>query len=464
VGTQSFGDVAMSERQLTFTPHGHMLTNAGVWSADSRWIVYDTRESLDGSVFDGSRIERVELATGRVEVLYESTGAASCGVVTASPLDDRVVFIHGPEMPTADWQYAAWHRRGVVVRTERPGMAETLDARNLVPPFTTGALRGGSHVHLFSPDAKLVSFTYEDAVLAAAAVADPQFPGERNRRAIGVMICGEPVTVPQTHPRNHDGSGFSVLLTQLHDQPTPGSDQISRACEEAWVGAAGYCRTDGSRQRYALAFQGEVVTASGEAINEVFLVDLPEQLGLLRQPGASPLAGTSTTRPAPPSGVVQRRLTDTTGRRFPGITGPRHWLRSSPDGGQIAFLARDDDGVVQIFTVCPTARPASNATAALQQITRGESGIASGFSWSPCGRWIAYVADGSVFRVEVATGRAVRLTTRQPETTGPRPEACVHSPDGCWVAYMRALPLDKAAEEQPQLVNQIFVASTAGAD
>jgi hypothetical protein len=457
----------MPERQLTFAPHGHMLTNAAVWSADSRWIVYDTRESLDGSVFDGSRIERVELATGRVEVLYESTGAASCGVVTASPVDERVVFIHGPENPTADWRYAAWHRRGVIVRADRPGVSETLDARDIVPPFTAGALRGGTHVHQFSPDAKLVSFTYEDAVLASAAHhagADGATSAEQNRRGIGVTICNDPVTVSRRHPRNHDGSGFSVLLTRLYDQPAPGSDQISRACEEAWVGTAGYCRVDGTRQRYALAFQGEVVTASGESINEVFLIDLPDQLGLLRQSGAGPLTGTSTTRPVPPRGVIQRRLTDTSGWRFPGIAGPRHWLRSSPDGNQIAFLARDDDGVVQIFTVCPTARPANDADAMLQQITRSEFGVASSFSWSPCGSWIAYVADGSVFRVEVATGRAVRLTTRQPETTGPRPEACVHSPDGRWVAFMRALPLGKSVEKQPQLVNQIFIVSTAVAD
>ena len=456
----------MPERQLTFAPHGHMLTNAAVWSADSRWIVYDTRESIDGSVFDGSRIERVEVATGRVEVLYESTAAASCGVVTASPVDDRVVFIHGPESPTDDWRYAAWHRRGVVVHSNRPGVAETLDARDLVPPFTAGALRGGTHVHQFSPDAKLISFTYEDAVLLAStnhAGADGATSAEQNRRGVGVTICNDPVTVSRRHPRNHDGSGFSVLLTQLHDQPTPGSDQISRACEEAWVGTAGYCRIDGSRQRYALAFQGEVVAPSGESINEVFLIDLPEQLDLLRQPGASPLAGTSTTRPSPPGSVAQRRLTNTAGRQFPGISGPRHWLRSSPDGNQIAFLARDDDGVVQIFTVCPTAQPASDATATLQQITKGESDVASSFSWSPCGRWIAYVADGSVFRAEVATGRAVRLTTRQPETPWPRPEACVHSPDGCWVAFMRALPLGTSVEEQ-QRVNQIFIVSTAVAD
>ena len=285
-------------RQITTASHGHVLTNAAVWSADSRWIVYDTRSSVDGSVFDGTRIERIEVGTGRVETLYESTSGACCGVATASPVDSRVVFIHGPEQPTADWSYAAWHRRGVVVDAARPGIAATLDARTLVPPFTPGALRGGSHVHLFSSDGKLVHFTYEDALLAAAEQAGTA--AEKNLRGVGVSVCDEAVTVPRTHPRNHSGTAFSVLVTTLTDTPRPGSDQISRACEEAWVGTAGYRRADGTQQRYALACQGTVVTADGRTIAEAFLIDLPNDPRRLVQPASVALAGTPTTRPAPP--------------------------------------------------------------------------------------------------------------------------------------------------------------------
>jgi|GEM_PF-303523 len=77
---------------MTAWPHIGNLTNAAVWSVDSRWIVYDTRSGADGSVFDGTRIERVEVATGRVEPLFESRDRACCGVVTASPTDDRILF------------------------------------------------------------------------------------------------------------------------------------------------------------------------------------------------------------------------------------------------------------------------------------------------------------------------------------------------------------------------------------
>ena len=33
--------------------------------------------------------------------------------------------------------------------TGRPGVARNLDARDIVAPFTPGALRGGSHVHIY---------------------------------------------------------------------------------------------------------------------------------------------------------------------------------------------------------------------------------------------------------------------------------------------------------------------------
>ena len=448
----------MHERQVTCAAHGHMLTNSGVWSPDSRWIVYDTRSSPDGSVFDGSRIERVEVDSGRIELLYESRNGSCCGVVTASPMDGRVVFILGPEHPTADWQYGPAHRQGVIVRASQPGVIESLDARDVVPPFTVGALRGGSHVHVYSPDGRLVSFTYEDALLDASPEtgARQAAPREKNLRCIGVSVCGHPVQVPPTHPRNHDGTAFTVLVTRLTDEPTPGSDEICKAFEEAWVGTHGYLRPDGTRQRYALAFQGHVVVhdAAGgglRTVSEVFICDLPENPAALTEAGDRPLAGTPACRPAPPRTVSQRRLTFTSGRSHPGIDGPRHWLRSSPDGSRIACLMRDDVGAVQLFTVSPNGgRPA--------QVTHDGWSVASSFSWSPDGRRIAYVADGSVFVVDVADGASTRLTDRT-IAAPPRPEACVFSPDGRRIAFMRSVAGrgDERGDAAAALHNQIFI-------
>ena len=80
-----------AERQLTSTSHGHILTNSNIWSPDGQWIVYDTRSDEAGAVFDGARLERVNVETAEVQVLYESRNGAHCGVATCSPVEDRVV-------------------------------------------------------------------------------------------------------------------------------------------------------------------------------------------------------------------------------------------------------------------------------------------------------------------------------------------------------------------------------------
>jgi hypothetical protein len=432
----------MAEGQLTFKPGGHILTNVGVWTPDSQWIVYDVRSDPEGAVFDGTRIEKVHVATREIVVLYESRNGAGCGVATCSPVEDKVVFILGPEHPTADWQYAPNHRQGVVVDASAPGGATLLDARDITPPFTPGALRGGSHVHVFSGDGRWVSFTYQDHVLAK--FAEESAARHIDLRNVGVSVPVQPVLVSKDHVRNHDGSCFSVLVTKTTAHPEPGSDEISKAFEDAWVGSNGYRRSDGGWQKRALAFQGHVLTRDGRTVAEAFIVDIPEDV---TRAGDGPLEGTETLRPFPPAGTVQRRLTYTTNRKHPGLQGPRHWLRSSPDGTRIAILMKDDAGVVQLYTVSPLG-------GSPVQITRGEMGVASAFSWSPDGKRLAHIMDNSVFVTEVETGKSVRLTQRSSDSLAPRPEACVFSPDGRAIAYVRTV-----ATPAGESHNQIFIVS-----
>lgn len=433
---------AWREKQITFSPHGHIVMNVGVWSPDGRWIAYDVRSDPAGAKFDGTRIEQVNVETGQIRVLYRSQRGACCGVVSCSPVDGRVAFIHGPENPTRDWQYAVYHRRGVIVDAGQPRVAINLDARDLTPPFTPGALRGGTHVHTFSGDGSWISFTYEDHVLARLG-ADAS-DHDLNQRNVGVSVPVRRVRVAKDHPRNHDGEFFSVLVTRTVARPTPGSDEISRAFSDAWVGTGGYVRRDGTRQPRAIAFQGHVVTQSGQTISEAFLVDLPEDVTVPSAEGS--LVGTATRRPLPPEGTIQRRLTYTADRKYPGLQGPRHWLRSSPDGSRIALLMRDDSGVVQVWTVSPNGgRP--------MQITRNRWDVASAFSWSPDGRRIAYAMDNSIFATDVSSGRSSRLTRRSPDARAPRPEACVFSPDGKRIAYVRPVPGEHG------VFNQIFITS-----
>jgi hypothetical protein len=427
----------LQQKQVTTAPHGHVLTNAAVWSPDGKRLVYDVRSDAAGDRFDGTRIETVDVETGEVKILYESHNGAHCGVATYHPAENKVAFILGPEHPTADWQYGPAHRGGVVVDESAPQVARPLDARDLTPPFTPGALRGGSHVHVFSPDGRMVSFTYEDHILQAHI--EESRGQEINLRNVGVSVTGRPVIVPKDHARNRDGDCFSVLVTRTTAHPRPGSDEIKRAFEEGWVGANGYLRPDGTRQKKALAFQGHVVASNGNTHSEVFIVDLPDDLTV---PGDRLLEGTAAQRPWPPAGTVQRRLTFTRDRQYPGLQGPRHWLRSSPNGSAIAFLMRDDAGVVQLWTVSPNGRPP-------HQVSRNQLPIASAFTWSPDGRRIAHVMDGSVCATDVASGDTLRLTQRCDPS--PRPEACVFSPYGDRIAYCRQVPIGAGT------FNQIFV-------
>ncbi|QDT15018.1 DUF3748 domain-containing protein [Alienimonas californiensis] len=391
----------VTPRQVTTAATGHVLANRDCWSADSRWLLYDLR--TDETVFDGRRIERVEVDSGRVETLYEAPATAACGVPTGR--GERVVFLRSPAEPTPDWAYAPWHRFGMTARRgERPTV---LDARDLAPPLTPGALRGGTHLHTVSPDGRRVASTYEDHLLATGTGLP------ENRRVVAVTWPERRVAVSADHPRDQDG-GFTVVATAVTDEPTPGSDEIARAYSDAWL-------PDSRR----IAFFGEVRGAGGEAFSEVFVVDLPDEP--TAAPGR-PLEGTPTTRPNPPAGARQTRLTFIGAEPNPGVAAsPRHWPVSSP-AGEIAFLRRDADDRLRFCLVDRRGGP-------IRWLTNGRIEPTSAFTWSPDGARLAFVGDGSVCTVDVASGRVDRLTP--PAEPGPTHHACVFSPDGTQIAYMQ---------------------------
>lgn len=59
--------------------------------------------------------------------------------------------------------------------------------------------------------------------------------------------------------------------------------------------------------------------------------------------------------------------------------------------------------------------------------------------------------DNTVCVTDMNTGETKRLTMRTTDDTAPKSEACVFSPDGHHIAYMRRLPSGAEA------FNQIFV-------
>lgn len=412
-------------RQVTAGGRGHVIANSNVWSPDGRWVVYDVRSGDD---FDGDRIEQVDVVSGSVELLYESKKGGGCGIVTFNPAWPEVAFVVGPERPALDWHYGFTRRHGVTVETARPGAAIPIEAANYAPPFVPGALRGGSHLHSFSDDGGRIAFTYEDDVLAGPGKT---VAGGMRRRDIAIgMRMGRLLRVNGNHPRNRPGNFFCAVVTRTVAHPRPGSDEIVRALEEGWIGREGYLRADGSRQRWAIAFQGAVMGRSGRIHSEVFVVDLPD--GLATPGNGCCLEGTQELLPGPPLGALQRRVTFTDGRRHPGVAAaPRHWLRSSPSGDRIAFLLADDAGVPRLHTVSPNG----GEPVAVAPIPWA---VSSAFTWSPGGRLIAFVADHSVFVSDVETGRSYRLTRREPEAA-PLALSCCFAPHGRAIAFLKSV-------------------------
>ncbi|EOE6861082.1 DUF3748 domain-containing protein [Cronobacter dublinensis] len=400
-------------KQLTFAPRHHQLTNINVWTPDSRWLAFDVRPS--GASFTGETIERVNVETGEVEVIYRGREGAHVGVVTVSPTAERYVFIHGPENPDDAWRYDFHHRRGVVVEN---GVARNLDAMAITPPFTPGALRGGSHVHVFSPDGAWLSFTYNDHVLHER---DPAL----DLRNVGVALPFGPVTPEIHHPREYAGTHWCALVSRTTPAPRPGSDEINRAYEEGWVGHHGYQKADGSWQPRALAFIGDTLTPAGVKAPELFIVDLPQEEAVWKQ--AFP--GSETTMPAPPAGVTQRRLTFTHNRRYPGLaTTPRHWVRSNPQGTAIAFLMKDDNGVAQLWLISPQGGEP-------RQVTHDAYGVGSAFSWHPSGDALGFMQRNRIVLCDAQTGALTALTPLQTDPISA--DAVVISPDGRRIAWMQ---------------------------
>jgi hypothetical protein len=117
-------------KQITRAPRNHQLTNIHTWTPDSQWLVFDVRPS--GASFTGETIERVNIHTGAVEVIYQAKEGAHVGVVTVHPHEEKYVFIHGPENPDADWHYDFHHRRGVI---HANGKTANLDAMDITAPL-----------------------------------------------------------------------------------------------------------------------------------------------------------------------------------------------------------------------------------------------------------------------------------------------------------------------------------------
>ena len=154
-----------------------------------------------------------------------------------------------PSAPSASKRLSVFGgKAGRDFRAEFP--VRVLDARDLLPDlkggFTPGALRGGTHLHSFSPDGTIVSSTYEDAVLLRGAQERDDV--ERNHPAVALTVVegadGGVRVDTDEHPRNQSGEGFSVVATSHVDafEADTDVDGIASAVRHCWIGRRGYRR------------------------------------------------------------------------------------------------------------------------------------------------------------------------------------------------------------------------------
>ncbi len=348
-------------RQLTKNEKvNHDLDNNLNFSPDNQWLCYDTRPP--SGIGETRFIQRVNVLNGEIKTIYESPQAdkirPGVGAVSYFPNANRVVFIHGfPNLP-----YEKYRRFGAIVDITN-GKMTVADARDVTFPFTPGALRGGTHRH--EPggfNGEWLGFTYNDMIMRDQG---------KDLRTIGVTHLNMPVNVDKDGKgENQSGSGFSALVVRVTDNPKPGSDEISHAASDSWVGGdQGYRKKDGTRQM-ARAFIGKL--ADGK--EEVYIVDIPQDI---TKPGQwGPLEGTQTSFPMPPEGAVQRRLTHTE-------SGCGGTVRSAPDGKWISFLTNDRQGIRQIFIISPNGGDPI-------QITAFEKGVFSAPFWHFSGKYIVF--------------------------------------------------------------------------
>lgn len=429
---------ALKEVQLTFdNTKNHDLDNNDNFSPDGKWLVYDTRTGV-GGIGGSPSVERVNIKTGKAEVLFgipeNQDFGPGAGAASYHPTENKVIFIHGLPICTAENPYQQWRRTGVMVQDNAPNVPINMDSRDITFPFTPGALRGGTHRHEFSRDGKWVGFTYNDAIMKHL---EDSTGIKWNLRTVAVSNQQHLVAV-DANDENVNGTYYSAVVVRVVPNPQPGSDEISNAASDSWIGASGYRKPDGSLQ-VARAFIGSVRDKEGKPVDELFVVDIPDSINVPGEFG--PLEGTLNSFPMPPKGTLQRRLTHTADSKFPGCGGV---VRSSFDGSQISYQAKDKNGILQIFLISPEGGTPV-------QLTQHLSNVQSGVRWSPDNQSVIYVWDNSIVVCEVSDAPFERRFRSLTARTTEAPSNLVWSNDGKTIAFNRMETGLKPEEQKKQI-------------
>ncbi|MBN3518787.1 DUF3748 domain-containing protein [Algoriphagus lutimaris] len=392
--------MVLHEIQMTEGPQGHFLNQRQAFSPYDQFLAFDNRNE-DSKIGENASIQFINLFTKKVSTVYklenQQNYGPGVGAVSFHPKENKIVFIHGLRNASEKRPYYITRRFAMQLDLDDDLNTFPLDARDVQEPFTLGALRGGSHAYSYSSDGQMVSFTYNDEVLEQEAQVNPEVV---DLRTVGAILTNEPVSINgNVNHENFNGSGFAILLAEVTANPEKGSDQISKAYEECWVGKSGYKRQDGTVQARALAYLGNVVLENGEKATEIFISDIPDDLELLK---IGVTSGARTILPTVPEGVKQRRLTHTSTHTYPGIQGPRQWLRSSPDGSKIYFYKKDEKGIVQIYSVSP-------ADGTINQVSYNDFSADTSFDLSFDGKYFAYGSKESLYLTKEEDGETIQV-------------------------------------------------------
>ena len=403
------------EIQLTSELRGHCLNSTQCISPDGRYVVYDTRND-DAALAANGQIRVLDIQTGEDRLVYETKNQTEfgpgVGAATWSPDGKMILFLGGIQNAARHRPYAFTRRTGIAVELCNSGVPLWMDARDMNLPTTPGALRGGTHAHTWSGRDNWISFTYNDHIIAEAAKTDPSLA---DLRTVGIMMPGAVEVCGADGVENKSGLMYSVLVVPVRKDPTPGSDEVSKAFDECWIGENGYINATGSRQRKAIAFQGNVADDNGSVKTEIFVADLPDDLPDWVKQNAG--GGTRTSMPAVP-GVIKRRRISFTKCGVSAL--PRHWLRTVPDGSLIGFYAGDDKGIVQLWGISPNG-------GVIKQLSRLPASASGPFNFSFDGKYAACIAGDRVWVINLADGSTEALVSKE-STPGCLDGAVVWSP------------------------------------
>lgn len=391
------------EKQLTFDPNGHFINQRQAISPTDQWVVYDGRNA-GTNLGEVGVIGLLDLVSGEQTRVYEiaeqTPFGPGAGAAVFHPHLEEITFIHGLINANQAHPYHISRRSGMALNLKQKNnpILVAQEARDVSFPFTPGALRGGTHAHSYSGDGEWISFTYNDEVLEKAALENPAM---KDLRTIGFSMPGKAVQIQGiTGPEEFSGSKFSMLAARVTPNPQPGTDEIQKAYEECWLGTDGYTNAEGQKMKHALAYLGDLKTKDGKLITEIFISELPNDPNTLLQ--ASGLEGSPSSLPGVPEAIQQKRLTHTEDRKYPGIQGPRQWLRTSADGAYIYAYMKDENGVVQLMEI-------SSQTGNFRQITTNIFSPDTSFSLSPDGKYVAYGSKNQLYLTKVSSGKTQKV-------------------------------------------------------